>query len=182
MVHISWSTPLTATASAVLTAAQWNASVRDNLLETAVAKATTANGYFVATGANALAQRFILEAVVDPLETTTSTSYTSLATNGPLVAPTTGTKALVFLTSQQSNSTSGTTCYATYEVSGASSIAANDSWAALVQSPAGQDIRMTCVSLQTLSAGVNTFRMMYRCGSGGGTGSFNRRRITVMPL
>lgn len=179
---MAWGTPMTAVAGAVITAAQWNASVRDNLLETAVAKATAANGYFVATAANTLAQRFIVENVIDTNETTTSTSYTALATNGPLVSPATGTKALVFVTSEQSNSTTGTTCYSSYEVTGATSITANDSTACVLQAVSGHDSRSTVVSLAALTAGTNTFRMLYRCGSGGGTGSFVRRRLTVQPL
>jgi hypothetical protein len=179
---MAWTIPFTAVPSAIITSVQWNASVRDNLLATSTAITTAANGYTVGTGANARAERFIVENVVDANETTTSTSYTSLATNGPLVSPVTGSKALVFVTGQSSNTTSGTTCYTSYEVSGSTTIAANDSVAAIIQTPSGQDIRMAAVSLASLTAGTNTFRMMYRCGSGGGTGSFVRRRITVMPL
>jgi len=39
---MAWFTPLAGVSTATLTAAQWNASVRDNLLETAPAKATSA--------------------------------------------------------------------------------------------------------------------------------------------
>ena len=179
---MAWSTPLTAVASASLTAAQWNASVRANFLETAPAKATAANGHFVSTGPNAIAQRFITEAIVDATEGTTSTSYTSLSTNGPEVSVDTGTKALVFVTAQQANSTSGTTCYASFEITGATTSAAADTRAVISQNPSNIDMRATCVSLMTLTAGTNSFRMLYRCGSGGGTGSFTRRRVTVVPL
>ena len=36
---MTWTAPMTAVAGAVYTAAQWNTSIRDNLNETAVAKA-----------------------------------------------------------------------------------------------------------------------------------------------
>lgn len=54
--HHSWTAPRTWVASAILTAAQLNTHVRDNLLETAVAKVTTAGDIAQATGANALAR------------------------------------------------------------------------------------------------------------------------------
>lgn len=179
---MAWSTPLTAVTSAILTAAQWNASVRDNLLETAPAKATAANGYFVATGANSIAQRFMGDATVAATEGTTSTSYTALSTDGPLVTLTTGTKALVIITAQMSNTTAATTSYAAFEVTGATTTAASDTVAIALQSPSNYDIRSSACALVSLTAGSNTFRMLYRCGSGGGTSNFTRRRITVMPL
>ena len=55
---MAWSAPMTAVANTVFTAAQFNQHVRDNLNETAPAKATASGGYFVATGVNAIAQRF----------------------------------------------------------------------------------------------------------------------------
>ncbi len=52
---IAWTAPRTWVANDILTAAQLNAHVRDNLLETAVAKATAAGEVPYATAANALA-------------------------------------------------------------------------------------------------------------------------------
>jgi len=51
---VAWSTPLTAVSGTVLTAAQWNASVRDNLLETSAAAVTTAGDMTRADGANSM--------------------------------------------------------------------------------------------------------------------------------
>ena len=56
---MAWTTPLTAVSNTALTAAQWNASVRDNLLMTAPALATTTGRHFVSTGANTIAERAI---------------------------------------------------------------------------------------------------------------------------
>lgn len=53
---MSWTNPRTWVALAQLTAAQLNAHLRDNLLETEVAKVTTKGDIAVATGANALAR------------------------------------------------------------------------------------------------------------------------------
>ena len=53
---MSWTAPRTWVASEVVTASLMNTHVRDNLLETAVAKVTTQGDLVYATGANALAR------------------------------------------------------------------------------------------------------------------------------
>ena len=123
---MAWTAPMTAVDGAIFTAAQFNASIRDNFLETAPAKATAANGYFVATGANSIAQRFPASLAVNLLETTASATYGDLATFGPSVTVTTGTKALVIITAQVDNDTVGGTSLATVLVSGASSVPVSD--------------------------------------------------------
>src|SRR5215217_4239281 len=92
---MAWSTPLTAVDGAILTFGQWNASVRDNLLETAPAKATATGTYFVGTGTNSIAQRTITEANQVNSTTTTSTTYVNLDAGTPAVTVVTGTKAMV---------------------------------------------------------------------------------------
>src|SRR4249919_3869016 len=101
---MAWSTPLTAVANATLTAAQWNASVRDNLLATAVALATTAGSHFAVTATNTLAERLTQTNTVATSETTASTSYTALATAGPAITATTGVLAIVAVTARSENS------------------------------------------------------------------------------
>lgn len=54
--HHSWTAPRTWVASAILTAAQLNTHLRDNLLETLVAKVTTAGDIGYATAATTLAR------------------------------------------------------------------------------------------------------------------------------
>src|SRR3546814_19340432 len=75
---MAWTAPMTAVANTVFTAAQFNQHVRDNLNETAPAKATAAGGYFVATGVNAIAQRIADGNTDTNTGTTTSTTYTDL--------------------------------------------------------------------------------------------------------
>ena len=53
---MSWGTPATAVVGDPITAAFWNTNGRDNLLETAPAKVTTAGDIVYATGASALAR------------------------------------------------------------------------------------------------------------------------------
>jgi hypothetical protein len=176
---MAWSVPLTAVANSALTAAQFNASVRDNLNETAAAKATTAGSIFAGTGVNALAERFITDNIVDTSETTTSTTYADLATNGPLVTTTTGVQAMVFAVCQLSNSGAGSSA-ASYEISGATSSAASDSRAILIDGGSSTQPRYGVSQLIATTPGSNTFKMKYRVTSG--TGTFIKRRICIMGL
>jgi len=159
----------------------WNTYIRDNGNETAVAKATTAGYHFVSTGTNAIAERAILGASVDATETTTSTSYVDLATPGPSVTMTTGTKALIWMNVQLGNSTSSQ-AFASYGVSGATTLAPADSLGILSdnQATGAGGNRIGVCDLRALTAGSNTFFMQYRTQAG--TGSFLRRRIQVMGL
>lgn len=173
---------MTAVANSAFTAAQFNTHIRDNLLETAPAKATTAGGIFVATAANAIAQRIIAGATVLTSQTTTSTTYTDLATVGPAVTVTTGTQALVFINSAVANDTVGSRTRASFAVSGASAISAADiSAIARDADAANRIVRAASVYLQTgLTPGSNIFTMKYRVT--GNTGEFFDRHIVVMPL
>lgn len=179
---MAWTTPLTAVANAALTAAQWNASVRDNLAETAPAKATAAGQIFVATGANSIAARTVTTARVDTGESTASTTYAALTTPGPAVTVTTGTAALAFLTATISNSTSGATANASIAVSGATTLAASDNDVLRIQGGGTTDVQRctSLVSFTALTAGSNTFTVQYRVVSG--TGTYSTRVITVVPL
>lgn len=177
---MAWSTPLTAVASTALTAAQWNASVRDNLLTTAPALATTAGSIFAVTGTNAIAQRTPNAATVGTSQTTTSTSYTNLATVGPAVTVTTGTSALVLWGCEMSNSTTGISVAMGFAVSGASSVAATDANCQKWTATANYPLQASRVVLQSLVAGSNTFTGQYRVDAN--TGTFSQRTINVIPF
>lgn len=181
---MAWSTPLTAVANATLTAAQWNASVRDNLNETAPAKATGAAQIFVSTGANAIAARAIVTSYVATTETTTSTTYADLTTVGPSVTATTGTAALVFISSRLWT-TATSYVHASFEISGATTSAALDQKSIAERVAAGNDGSVggrSGVSWMEagLTPGSNTFRMKYRVTSG--TGRFDERHMFVIAL
>jgi hypothetical protein len=181
---MAWSTPLTAVSNATLTAAQWNASVRDNLLMTAPALATTAGAIFAATGTNTIAQRIPDAAGQNGGETTTSTGYTSTlsgggGTAGPAVTVTTGPKALISFHCRQSTSVGGTNVWTSVAISGASSIAASDNWA-LSYDLTGQLFHGLTYLEENLTPGSNVFTMAYRVS--GGTGTFASRRINVVPF
>lgn len=176
---MAWSAPMTAVANTVFTAAQFNQFVRDNLNETAPAKATVASSHFVGTTLNAIAERITTAAIVATSQTTTSTSYVDLATVGPTVSVTTGPAALVFLYNANVNAAGTSSSLMSFEVSGASSVAANDNQSIGTNSTVGS--RAGAVFLVTgLTPGSNTFTAKYRVG--GSTGTFVDRRLIVFPL
>lgn len=181
---MAWNAPITFVANAVLTAAQLNAQVRDNLLETAPAKATAANRIMVTTGANALAEREIKDDVIETEQSTDSTTYADLGTIGPTVTLTTGTLALVLINAHVKHDTSGGHAWASFAVTGATTSVAVDGRAVLFSADVTGTggIRAGVASLIALTAGSNTFTMKYRVSGSGTTGRFGRRRIQVVGL
>src|SRR5215203_5906042 len=106
---MAWNPPITWTIGQTVTAAQLNAQIRDNMLETAPAKSTGGSWpqHFVVVNTNSIGAREIKDNNVGGSDTTTQTSYVNLATTGPTVTMTTGTFALVFTNSRIKNSAGG---------------------------------------------------------------------------
>lgn len=117
-------------------------------------------------------------------QTTTSTSYVDLATTGPAVTLETGNSALVTITAGIANTVAGSH-YASmaFAISGATTVAASDSYSLQTQSAAataGAQVTASATYLVTgLTAGTNTFTCKYRVT--GGTGNFALRNIIVEP-
>jgi hypothetical protein len=177
---MAWTTPLTAVANATLTAAQWNASVRDNLNMTAPALATASGQIFASTAANTIAVRVPSSVTVNTSEGTASTSYGDLATSGPAVTVTTGAKAIVAVGALHSSSSASGYCQTSYAVSGATTVNAADENG--TTSNGTSNWRFSMVSAQTaLTPGSNTFTMKYRAAVAG-TATFADRKIVVIPL
>lgn len=182
---MAWTAPMTAVANTAFTAAQFNTHVRDNLLETSPAKATagvTTGSHLVKSGTNQVAFRTSSSASVNTQQSTTSTSYTNLATNGPAVTVTTGTRALVIFNASITNSSTNSS-FASVGVTGATSISAVDDYAIRHRDgtgTGGEEQMGRAHFFTTLTAGSNTFTMKYRVI--GGTGSFDNREIIVIPF
>lgn len=175
---MAWTAPMTATANTAFTAAQFNTYVRDNLNETAPAKATASGRFFAATGANAIAERVPSANTVATSQTTTSTSYTDLATVGPTVTVTTGTAALIILGCRISNSGANLTSMSV-DISSATTVAASDTRA--LQTTQIAAVRATADQIYTsLTAGSNVFRAKYKVAAG--TGTFVDRDMCVIPF
>jgi len=117
-------------------------------------------------------------------QSTTTTTYTDLATSGPAVTVTTGTKALVFLRAELQNNTIGNASHMSFAVSGASTVSASDG-KALSYRPSGTNGQQlqtagTAIYISGLTAGSNTFTAKYRAANA--TASFQYREITVIDL
>jgi hypothetical protein len=182
---MAWTAPMTFADGNALTAAQLNAQLRDNLNETMVAKAQTAGAMFFGDDVNSLVERVPVIARVEAFENTTSTTYTDLTNFGPSVTLDTGTNALVFIAAEVGNNTANAQTSCSYEVSGATTIAADASWGittdGLQAATSSNYLGMCITSMRDdLTPGSNTFTMKYRCASG--TGSFIHRCIIVWPL
>lgn len=159
-----------------------NTYLRDNLSELAPAKATTEGSYFVGTAAHTIAERTPQRGFVATSQTTTSTSYTDLATTGPTVTCETGTSAFVFHAVQLANSGADGLSAASWAISGATTRSALDATAIVYDGmPASQHCRFADVDFLTdLTPGTNTFTEKYKVGSG--TGTFVNRTIMVFPF
>jgi hypothetical protein len=120
--------------------------------------------------------------VVATAETTTSTTYAALATAGPAVTATTGTRAIVFMTALIANNSIGQKSYVGCAVSGATTIAAadTDSMEFQVYGSNAEFRGSTVILYKTLTAGSNTFTMQYRTSAG--TASYTNRNLTVVAL
>lgn len=179
---MTWTAPMTAVANSTFSAAQFNQYVRDNLNETAPAKATAAGSYFAASGVNAIAERRPLTGADLTVGTTTSTTFTNLTGTsiGPSVTCETGPNALVIVRASIENSGVGSARMA-YDISGAHTQAAADNRGIHVFGVATVNVGASDVTLMTtLTPGTSTFTAKYRVSSG--TGQFSARRIIVMPF
>ena len=173
---------MTAVAGSVFTAAQFNINVRDNLNETSPAKATQVSSMFIGAGPNAIVERLPDVNNVGTTETTTSTSYTDLATVGPTVTADTGTRAMVFIRCAMDNSGANNMTYMSWEVSGASTLPASENQALNIAGlSAGARVRISSVYLiSSLTPGSNTFTAKYKVSAG--TGTFLARQIAILPF
>jgi hypothetical protein len=178
---MAWTAPMTAVSGTIWTAAQFNAHIRDNLAETMPGKATAAGRIFTSNGLNSIAERVPSSAQVTTTETTTSTSYTNLSTNGPEVTVTTGRSALVWIMTRAQHS-SNAECRASVAVSSATSISASDNWCWLQAGVTSSNPNRfgVCHLFTNLTPGSNVFTMKYRTSSG--TATFLHRDLIVIPL
>lgn len=175
-----WTAPMTWVDERPLTSAQLNTHIRDNLLETAPAKAFNEGGYFVTAAPHSIVQRLPMKTWIATSETTTSESYTDLATHGPVVRLTCGQSAAVFVSARMGISTAGFTM-TSVKVEGQTSIDADDSRALVFgQSSPDGNTGSTFFALTALNPGEHTFTMQYRTTAG--TGTFLRRRLVVFPF
>lgn len=206
---MAWTAPASATTGQVVTAAFWNAQVKDNMLETAAATAQAAGDLIYADAANSMGARrakpaadgsfLVSDIAVSAINwrtvaadadtagfANTNTSYIGLDAWGfdaeVEVLVNSGTNALVFLQARLSNNTAGQTTFLSYLVSGASSVVpAANRGISYESSNANDQAEFGGAILQTgLNFGNNRFTLYARVD--GGTGTIARPMITVIPF
>lgn len=179
---MAWTSPMTAVANTEFTAVQFNTHIRDNLLETAPAKAVNPGSYFAVSGTNSIAERTPAQDIILTDEGISSSTYTDLATVGPTVTVTTGTNAIVLFGTEIAANSDNISAVVSYAVSGATSIAASHDWRVEADGhPSGNYNTRYRSHLRTdLTPGSNTFTMKYQ--SIGAAGSqFRQRSLLVLP-
>jgi hypothetical protein len=182
-----WTAPRTWVEGETLSADLLNAQIRDNFLHQAANFAVGERGYFVSTGINQVERRRTRRVTLNEVATTSSTSYADDADSpGPEITLTTGTSCLVMWACTQHLTEDGGGAASTFTsvaVSGATTIAADTSWALRKQDVEGQRFAAAQFArFAQLTPGENTFKMRYAVGSASAVGVFFRRRLMVMPL
>jgi hypothetical protein len=113
------------------------------------------------------------------LQSTTSSSYTDLATVGPSITATTGTTALVtFTVTTDATTLGGDQGYASVAVSGATTVAASDDWSTVTRLGGNFVTMSRTYGFTGLTAGSNVFTLKYKNGSGS-TSRFSNRGLVV---
>lgn len=117
-------------------------------------------------------------ASVNTQQTTTSSTYTDLSTVGPTVSIQTGTSALVTVSTMSYNNDGVYFAWMSFAVSGATTLAASDDYAAASRYGNQTSVSKTFL-LTGLTAGVNTFTAKYKA-SALTTAQFHYRCLTVV--
>lgn len=183
---MAWTSPMTAVANTPMTAALYNNNVRDNLRCEAPYLTGSVSDTFVVRSSHTIVSTPIQFATVTTSQTTTSTSFTDLATVGPTVTITgvLGQQAMVWISAEVDNNTANLQSWATVEVTGASTYTASSERSAVTRDglSANSPVQyMATYLFDPIARGSSvTFTMKYKVG--GGTGTFANRRMAVWPL
>jgi hypothetical protein len=176
---MAWTAPATWVANQTLTAAMLNAQLRDNFLELDVAKALTEGSIIGTAGLNSLAEKvpaFTTFLTTDVVANLTYVPLTSLS-----VTLTTGTVALVLNACKMQNNTANQSTWCSWAVSGATTVAAADSKALVLNGMAANfPSQFSDFYLITgLTPGSNTFTQQFHVD--GGTATVGPRQLVVWP-
>lgn len=179
---MAWTTFPTLTDGQILTGAHMQL-VRDNFAETGPAKATTAGSWFVTASANSIAERIPKFSHISAGQITASTSFVDLGTIGPQVSTVTGAQAVLAFGCYVSNAVGGGGGYMAYDVSGATTVAADTTRALrLLSETAGTNQRASVVHWHpSLTPGTNVFTAKFATPTGGNC-TFSDRHLIVFPF
>jgi hypothetical protein len=144
---------------------------------------STSAAIFIKGAGGAVAALASASARVETAQELTSATYTDLATAGPAVTLTTGTKVLVIVSSQIYTTGSSQSGFMDFAISGATTRSATDSTAVAMTAPSAyvNEQYASRASRITVTAGSNTFTAKYR-ESGASQAGFQYREICVIDL
>lgn len=182
-----WTAPMTAVDGNIFKASEFNTHIRDNLMETGPALNLASGGFFSVTGLNSISASFPQNEFITSGsdQTTTSTSYTDLATVGPTISNiTVGGFVFISLGAKIFNSTSGNMTRMSVELtadplSGGVGQSASDAWSVGQSRGVPYQLGGSFVII-VASPGTYTFTAKYKVA--GGTGNFNNRSLFVFPF
>lgn len=183
---MAWTAPMTAVAGSVLTAAQVNTHVRDNLRETMPSRASRAGAMFAVSGWQEIAERYPDHYADLERVDVTATSFDDPATGsaGPSAPMVTGPMAIVGYRATVQVPSITARVEVSYSISGATEREAAPETSlgySLSNAASGMQWRACVVDLATgLTPGLNVFTLKYNVSSG--TGTAIDRRIWVLPL
>lgn len=181
---MAWTVPMTFTAETVLTAAQLNTHLRDNLLETCTARATESGQVFIAQGKYKISARKPEMDEVNTAETAVAGTggFADLTTPGPSVTVRTGTRAFVWISCESESTSAAASRVISWAIDGDTERDALDSTAIRQDGNAANNGWGfgSFDMITTLTPGINTFTMKYKVGSG--TCTFRNRQLVVWPL
>lgn len=184
---MAWSTPKTWVAEDLLTAAELNLQIRDNLLETEAASANDIGSLLVSSGENSVSWRRPVQAETAATVTTTSPTPVGLGGNTPQVTFTTNGACLILFAARMQR-TAGVSTADDYVNCGPQINGVTGAEAAIARA-----VRVTSTPLVRYSGhvlhydippGTYTAQLMYWVTNttGGLTGSYGHRSICVIPL
>jgi hypothetical protein len=192
---MAWTSPRTAAPQQVFTAGDWNDYIRDNLLETMPALATTDGALYLTDDVNSLVERYPSTAADagGEAEVTTGGAFAhpdnaGTVGNGPVVTVTTGSKALVIWSARIRCATAGVVPQCSIRVTGSTSVTASENWmlayeTTIASASTDQAFHGSMSHMFTgLTPGSNSFTLLFNRSGAAGTARFAFRQVTVIPL
>lgn len=177
---MAWSAPTSAIAGQAFTAAQFNASVRDNLLASEIGLATPSDGSFNFAPQDDNELVFLKPNVstAAAIVSTTSSPYVNLG-GGPSVTVDCNLVAMVAIYSWTRHDVQNGSCWVGVDVSGATTGTFD---CLLLGTPEADQLRMgSSIIFVNTNPGSNTFTVVYG-ETGGGTAEFANRTLSVIPI
>jgi len=182
---MAWTVPRTWIPEDVLTASILNQQIRDNLLETEVAKATSAGRLLTTTGPNGVVMNSPGEVTAATAVTTTST--TPVALSGGPSTTVTHSGGVLLLFGARTRITAGTgtdTTYVTFgpAISGTNTAPAQVGASVRVAATDAAMNRFCGHVIHYGNPGTDTITLNYWVSGGGITGEFANRQLLAWPL